>query len=157
MALIREKRKGEKRNIKILAKEMTTFPPLLLRNLKFSFLESGEITPTQIAVILNLSEQRGPIKMSELARIMSSSMPTMTGIIARLVEKGVVERGEDETDRRIVTVKLSENGQILAHNSLDMIEKFWSSIIAKLEKNEREDFIKIIRKIKNLLSGEMKR
>jgi len=143
-------------NIRLIAKEVSTLPPLIMSRLKVASIENGETTPSQIAVLFNLKDQNGPMRMSDLAKKMSSSLPAMTGIVSRLVEKGMVERGDDPSDRRVVTVRLTSQGELCATELLDEIQELWSSLISNLKIQERKDFLRLIRRIKSIITGEVK-
>jgi DNA-binding MarR family transcriptional regulator len=60
---------------------------------------------------LMMSEKYQAVTMSSLAQGMSVPMSTATGIVDRLVKKGLLERGRSEEDRRVVTVSLTESGK----------------------------------------------
>jgi DNA-binding MarR family transcriptional regulator len=49
--------------------------------------------------------------MSRLAEALEVSLPNVTGIIDRMVEHGLVERGRAEDDRRVVTVVATDAGR----------------------------------------------
>ena len=61
--------------------------------------------------VLFLLEGEGPLPMSRLAEMLDVSLPNVTGIVDRMVERGLVERGRDTDDRRIVTVSATEGGR----------------------------------------------
>ena len=60
--------------------------------------------------VLYVLEADGPIPMSRLAELLDVSLPNVTGIVDRMVERGLVERGRDDGDRRLVTVAVTESG-----------------------------------------------
>jgi DNA-binding MarR family transcriptional regulator len=62
---------------------------------------------------LALLEMRGAMPMSRLAEELDVALPNATGIIGRMVERGIVERARDATDRRIVMVGLTDAGHRL--------------------------------------------
>ena len=62
---------------------------------------------------LALLEEHGPIPMSRLADDLDVALPNATGIVSRLTDRGLVERGTDASDRRIVRVGLSPAGRAL--------------------------------------------
>jgi DNA-binding MarR family transcriptional regulator len=64
---------------------------------------------TQLNVLWQL-EQQGPISMSRIADLLDVSMPNATGLIDRMVERGLVERVGDPDDRRVVLVRPSAAG-----------------------------------------------
>jgi DNA-binding MarR family transcriptional regulator len=61
--------------------------------------------------VLFLLEGEGPLPMSRLAEMLDVSLPNVTGIVDRMVERGLVERGRDADDRRVVTVSATDGGR----------------------------------------------
>jgi DNA-binding MarR family transcriptional regulator len=53
----------------------------------------------------------GTCRMSELAEVTQQSAGTLTGIVDRLIEDGLVARVRDADDRRVVQVALTQMGQ----------------------------------------------
>lgn len=53
----------------------------------------------------------GTCRMSTLAEITQQSAGTLTGIVDRLIDDGLVERARSASDRRVVEVMLTENGE----------------------------------------------
>jgi DNA-binding MarR family transcriptional regulator len=53
--------------------------------------------------------------MSDLARSTHQSAASLTGVVDRLLEKQLVERGRPEGDRRQVVVSVTERGRRLLH------------------------------------------
>lgn len=60
---------------------------------------------------LMMSEKYQSVTMSSLAQGMSVPMSTATGIVDRLVKKGLLDRDRSEEDRRVVIVYLTESGK----------------------------------------------
>lgn len=52
----------------------------------------------------------GPTRVSTLARRLRVSTPTVTGILDRLVNRGMTSRDDDPSDRRVVLNLLTPNG-----------------------------------------------
>lgn len=69
-----------------------------------------DLTMSQLKVVFLLYAQ-GPAHMSRLATALGVSLPTATGIVDRLVERGLVTREESPGDRRLVVIRLSEHGE----------------------------------------------
>jgi DNA-binding MarR family transcriptional regulator len=70
----------------------------------------GGLTPSQTSVLSTL-DRHGEMSMSRLADHESISKPSATGIVARLVDKGLVERRKDPTDRRSAIVAITSSGR----------------------------------------------
>lgn len=68
-----------------------------------------ELTVGQVKTLIALWRGDGA-RMSHLSHRLGTTVSTATGIVDRLVERGLVERMADREDRRIVLVRLSEAG-----------------------------------------------
>lgn len=75
----------------------------------------GALPPTPVTMqqlrLLLLLRVHGPLGGHQLARHLDVSMPTVTGVVDRLVERGLVERRENPADRRVRLVALSDAGR----------------------------------------------
>src|SRR5919206_4461879 len=74
-----------------------------------------DLTVPQFHTLLFLSYCDGECKMSDLARSTHQSAASLTGVVDRLLEKQLVERGRPEEDRRQVVVSVTERGRALLH------------------------------------------
>jgi DNA-binding MarR family transcriptional regulator len=61
--------------------------------------------------VLSLLEMHGALPMSRLADEIGVALPNASGIVGRMVERGMVERTDDTVDRRIVLIGLTEQGR----------------------------------------------
>ncbi|MEM7352036.1 MAG: MarR family transcriptional regulator [Acidobacteriota bacterium] len=103
------------------------------------------LTGPQLVVLRELS-RRGEISGSELAKTVSLSLPTVTGILARLERRDLVSRRRSEVDKRRVMVRTTaEADELLATAPPPLQESFaeqfdqlrdWekSSILASLQR-----------------------
>ena len=66
----------------------------------------GGLTPSQASTLATL-DRRGPLMMGQLAEHEGITKPSATGIVGRLLEKGLVERRSDPSDRRSAIVAIS--------------------------------------------------
>lgn len=87
---------------------------------------------------LALLEEHGPIPMSRLAEHLDVALPNATGVVSRLADRGLVERGTDPTDRRIVRVGLSADGRALLGEMeaerLDRLRRLISTLDAEQQR-----------------------
>jgi DNA-binding MarR family transcriptional regulator len=72
-----------------------------------------DLTVPQFQTLLHLSRCDGECKMSDLARSTHQSAASLTGVVDRLLEKRLVERGRPDGDRRQVMVSVTERGRSL--------------------------------------------
>lgn len=84
----------------------------LVRSVLYSDYERKNMrfTKTQITVLALLYWQ-GDMCMSEIADLALAPRPQMTRVVDPLAEEGFVERFSDETDRKRVRIRLTEQGR----------------------------------------------
>jgi DNA-binding MarR family transcriptional regulator len=63
----------------------------------------------KVLLVLCMSDGRGA-RMGQLAATLGVTLPTVTGIVDRLVEHELVRRDEDPADRRSVVARLAPGG-----------------------------------------------
>lgn len=86
------------------------------------WLELDMSTP-QFKALLLIREEEG-IRMRELARKMGGSFSNATVLVDRLVERGLVERLAEPEDRRVVLVRVSDEGRFL----IEQLVTSWRAI-----------------------------
>ena len=75
--------------------------------------EAGtDLGPSQLAALATI-ERRGPLAPSELAAYERIKRPTVTRIVARLADAGLVERIRDPADGRAAIVSITPAGRAL--------------------------------------------
>jgi DNA-binding MarR family transcriptional regulator len=75
--------------------------------------EAGaDLGPSQVAALATV-ERHGPLAPSELASVERIRRPTVTRIVARLAEAGLVERTADPDDGRGALVSVTAEGRAL--------------------------------------------
>jgi DNA-binding MarR family transcriptional regulator len=68
------------------------------------------LSPSQTSVLVSVDLQ-GPLTLGRLARIEQVTPPTITRIVSKLEEDGLVTRHVDQTDRRITRIRITVEGQ----------------------------------------------
>lgn len=76
----------------------------------------GMTTP-QVKTLVFLDD-RGPARMGMIASHLGTSLSATTSVVDRLVQKGMLERASDPTDRRVVICELTSTGR-------DAVDRFW--------------------------------
>jgi DNA-binding MarR family transcriptional regulator len=72
--------------------------------------DEGALTPTMRATLGTIGRD-GPLTLGELAAIEQVAPPTITKVVSKLEDAGLVTREVDEDDRRIVRVSTSVAGR----------------------------------------------
>ncbi|WP_327315849.1 MarR family winged helix-turn-helix transcriptional regulator [Streptomyces sp. NBC_01235] len=103
------------------------------------------ITPQQGQLLCVLMPQ--PYGMSELGEMLGLAKSSLTGLVDRTVQRGLVRREPDPRDGRAVRVGLTEEGDRLAHEFYDetcrRIEKLPSGLTA----NERDRLATLLARV----------
>ena len=76
------------------------------------------------------------LSASELAQAAELTPATVTQILDAVVELGLVQRTRAESDRRIVTCKLTEVGRTLVHDRRKRWEALWTRALADFSTDE---------------------
>lgn len=97
----------------------------------------GDLTVTQLSALTSL-ELAGALSPRELADAERVQPPTMTRIVAKLEERGLVQRAPHPTDRRQVILSATESGRaVLAQ--LERARDGWlARRLAELTPEERD-------------------
>ncbi|WP_277049424.1 MarR family transcriptional regulator [Ruania albidiflava] len=86
----------------------------LLLGTDLSGLFDADLTMPQLKVLV-LLHREGAMSGHQLADQLAVSTPTVSGMVDRLVDRGMLTRRADERDRRVRLVALSESGaQVVA-------------------------------------------
>lgn len=93
------------------------------------FLTDDEWTPTELARVL-------PVEVSAISRL-----------VTKLVDRGLLYRRRPRTDRRIVLLKLTEEGTALALEMHRRVQAYEESLVQDIPEDEIENFLSTIRKI----------
>ncbi|MEU7833958.1 MarR family transcriptional regulator [Nonomuraea sp. NPDC052129] len=94
------------------------------------------LTPTQFATLAAV-ERHSAITPGELAELEKVQPPSMTRVIAALEERGLVSRTPHPTDRRQVTVTVTEAAQKLLKEERRLKEAWLSQRLRDLTAEER--------------------
>ncbi len=100
-------------------------------------------------------DKKKEVTMTELVEYINSPMSTATGIGDRLVKNGYVKRDRSETDRRIVMLRLTEEGEQLVKGLKEMIAGYINLIADELTEEEKEFMTRIILKIMSTLQNKL--
>ena len=103
---------GTGRRSELLHALTATFRALMWQGNKqgSAIMERIGLTLPQAVVMWTLGACPGRATMSDLAHLTYQSAATVTGIVDRLADAGLVERERDSADRRVVYVRITPAG-----------------------------------------------
>ena len=93
-----------------------------------------------------------PKTMTHVANILGVNVSTLTTAVNRLVKKGYVERLRDDTDRRIVKLRLTEKGSFAVEENEKFHEDLIREAISRFSDSQLRQFISSIDNITQFLT-----
>ena len=110
-----------------------------------------ELTSAQIKVLATFIE-RDCYTMTALSQMLSVALPTMTAMIDRLIQLGLVKRERDERDRRVVMVRLTAEGKKVIDTLMVIRKQEMEKLLQVLTHEEVDLFLGAIENVAQLLS-----
>ena len=140
--------------------EIDTLIPEIMKNVDFTTLTDIfgmeiNLTMSQFHAFMTISNNDG-CSMGSLAENMSLSSATITGLVDRLVKKDLIKRMHDQSDRRMITVWLTEKGKNNFYSYKKMRMKFMELILIKMGNENRENFISLLRSTNQIIKELIK-
>ena len=93
-----------------------------------------DVTMSQMKIMFILFVN-GQIRMSDMAADLQVTLATATGLVDRLVEKGLVVRESQPDDRRVVLCRLSASGQGAIRRIWESAENRLRALLQTLDAN----------------------
>ncbi|MEG0919535.1 MAG: MarR family winged helix-turn-helix transcriptional regulator [Anaerovoracaceae bacterium] len=95
-------------------------------------------------------------KMSVIAKRLNITVGSLTISMNSLVKKGYVVRERSETDRRVVTVRLTEKGVRAFYHHEDFHKKMVTSVLGKLEDKETDVLVESLNNLREFFRNYAK-
>jgi DNA-binding MarR family transcriptional regulator len=118
----------------------------IIRKASDRALASWDLTVAQAPVLVVLREAGCPITIGDLARLLMLEGPSVTAMVDRLSERGLVERFKDLKDRRKTLVQLTKEGKLLAASIREPGRQLHEEMFGVLTDEERQALRAILRK-----------
>jgi len=118
----------------------------LMTRLDQALLETAGITAAQSGALYYLKDNDGCL-FTELSRALGLDKSAITGLVDRLAGKGLVERRQTPSDRRSMSIMLTDAGRDAAGRCLKVTREFNNAITEGLSEQEIESLSKILQKI----------
>jgi len=112
-----------------------------LRHEFHGLMQDSGFTFPQLSVISILAKN-GKQKVSDVSEKMGLSDSTVSGILDRLEQKGIIERKRNKDDRRVVKIYLSNGSQEICQEFHRKREEYFAHLLKELSKQEINDIIK---------------
>lgn len=96
----------------------------------------------------------GPRRMGDLAECANTTQPSLTGIVDRLEERGLVRRRRSPEDRRVVEVVLTPAGRVEMRRAHDAMLATLAKTLEPLKPAERHEFLRMVRALNTRTAKE---
>lgn len=108
-------------------------------------LTGSDVTPRMLALLHHLASS-GPLTLGEVVEHIRLSKATVTELVNRIEERGLVERMRDERDRRRVFVWLTPEGQRRTRQHPRVLEEsLLERALARMRPADRDALVKGMR------------
>ena len=115
----------------------------VIEPLRLRFWDSRGATTTQLRVMYEIRKKCEP-STGELAEELHVRPATLTGLADRLERNGFVHRWTDATDRRVVRIGLTDEGNALLDEVFAAAVDYLSPILERMGEKSRDDFTRAL-------------
>lgn len=116
--------------------------------------EEHGLTGPQLATLQAASRLGEASSTGVIARAVHLSGPTVTGILDRLVKRGLVERVRNGQDRRSITTKITTRGEELLSAAPSLLQDRFRAELARLEEWEQTMILATLQRIAAMMDAE---
>lgn len=99
--------------------------------------ESPDLSLAQTRLLFFVMSH-GATRMGRLAQVLDVTMPTVTGMVERMVQRGLVERDSDPNDRRVVLVVATDQGREELEQLIGVRAHVMRKMFARMTQEELE-------------------
>ncbi len=126
---------------------------LIVKKRGRDILKNFDITPPQFNALLVLVFN-GELTMGELCRRLYLASSTVTDLVDRMEENGLVRRERDPDDRRVIRLKVEDKGHALIDEVMKARIGYLSCILGKIGEEKREHLRDSLQSLFTLMTEE---
>jgi len=124
--------------------QMDTFTNSVMIKWNKTFNENLGVTHVLTLGYINRNEKSRP---SDISKELGLTPPTVTHLVEKLVQKKLVERVLDDSDRRIIYLVITEKGKEVLKRANVEGQKLRRELFLKLNEEEREQLLALYAKL----------
>ena len=113
-----------------------------------------ELSLSQLYAVMITHEQR-EVTISRLADILGVSPPSVSVMVERLVEKGILTREPSRQDRRKVLVRVSPKGIRKIRKDEEAVLNSFVELIEKIGPETTRKWCEVLERVKEVQEGEV--
>ena len=142
----------------MLIKEIAVYVNILNSRIKKYFIDKLQenkinITPEQF-LVLDILWEKQPLSQQNIADIIQKDKNSVTKIIDSLEKKQMARRVMDQNDRRVNKIELTDKALALEEKVTKVAIDFMNDAIKNIDKQDLDNFVNVMRQIKENLEGE---
>lgn len=107
-------------------------------------------TKNELFVLMHLY-RKSDVNMTQIAEYLNAPLNTTTGIVGRMEKKDMVRRVRSDSDKRVVTIVLTEFGRNQIHDIINMFLEYGQKVMAHLKSEEITLLTSVVTKVVGLL------
>lgn len=111
------------------------------------------LTGPQLAT-LHAARRIGPAPASAVARAVHLSQPTITGILSRLQQRGLISRTPSEIDRRATLIAITPEGERVLDTAPSLLQDRFRTELSRLPSWERHQILATLQRVATLMDAE---
>jgi len=112
------------------------------------------ITHLQWSALVSIWYERG-LTCRALAHDLGHDKGATTRLVDSLEERGFIARDRDESDRRVINLVLSEEGQQVAHRCMRGVVNLWNGWLADWTPEDAARFIAYLQRLRTSLEASV--
>ena len=112
-------------------------------------LAQWDVTLPQAMALVRVIDVNKPVPLTDLARFMLQESPSVTTLVDRMCERGLVERMHDPKDRRKALIVPTEKGRQLRSAARVALTEVHNDLWGAFSNGERETFRELLRKFRS--------
>ncbi|GIP53893.1 MarR family winged helix-turn-helix transcriptional regulator [Paenibacillus vini] len=105
---------------------------------------SLDISPVQSHILFEVSRQHKP-SMQEIAETLGTDITTFSRQVQSLMKLNLLQKTPDSTDRRVYTLSLTTEGQIVADSIERQMNDYLDEVFSHLTVFEKETVLRSVR------------
>ena len=104
------------------------------------------LSPAQSRILMALWEQ-DDIPVRKLASLTSLDKSTLSLSLSRMEQFGIVKRMGDTSDRRVVRVKLTEEGRTLRQSCVKAMQELEVMLFEDIPQEDKDVFLRVLQQV----------
>jgi DNA-binding MarR family transcriptional regulator len=108
------------------------------------------LTSPQLATLREILEGQN-VSPGTLANVLHLSQPTVTGILGRLEQRGLIRRERSTTDRRSITAIATPEGKLLADKAPPLLRDRFRRELVQLPEDEQNGILLVLERVARMM------